>query len=247
MAPDAVAFIRALGLEQVDLLGFSLGGFISQVILQEEPRLVRKVILAGTGPAGGVGIDKVTSITVRDVTKGALTFRHPEYYLFFTETSNGRRAAGEFLRRLKERSENRDRPVSIPSFITQLTAIRAWAHQSPDDLSRIRHPVLVANGDHDKMVPSTNSVDLVRRLPNAVLGVAEKHPLFPLDHAEHVVLDDHDLDRQPVRYGRGEFPNQHREPTVANKRDRLTTRVGDLCGDGVRQPRRHGCEIVRTR
>ena len=83
MAQDAVAFIRALGLEQVDLLGFSLGGFISQVIAQEEPLLVRKVILAGTGPAGGSGIDKVTSITLRDMTKGALTFRHPEYYLFF--------------------------------------------------------------------------------------------------------------------------------------------------------------------
>ena len=64
MAQDAVAFIRALGLEQVDLLGFSLGGFISQVIAQEEPRLVRKVILAGTGPAGGAGIDKVTSVRV---------------------------------------------------------------------------------------------------------------------------------------------------------------------------------------
>jgi pimeloyl-ACP methyl ester carboxylesterase len=57
MARDAVAFIRALGLEQVDLFGFSLGGFISQVIAQEEPQLVRKMILAGTGPAGGTGID----------------------------------------------------------------------------------------------------------------------------------------------------------------------------------------------
>ena len=57
MARDAVDFIRALGLEQVDLLGFSLGGFISQVIAQEEPLLVRKVILAGTGPAGGAGIE----------------------------------------------------------------------------------------------------------------------------------------------------------------------------------------------
>lgn len=57
MARDAVAFIRALGLEQVDLFGFSLGGFISQVIAQEEPQLVRKMILAGTGPAGGTGIE----------------------------------------------------------------------------------------------------------------------------------------------------------------------------------------------
>jgi hypothetical protein len=54
---------------------------------QQEPPLVRKVILAGTGPAGGAGIDKVTSITFRDITKGALTFRHPEYYLYFPSRS----------------------------------------------------------------------------------------------------------------------------------------------------------------
>ena len=131
MAQDAVAFIQALGLAQVDLLGFSLGGFISQVIAQEEPQLVRKIILAGTGPAGGTGIDKVTSVTIRDMMKGALTFKHPEYYLFFTETRNGRNAAREFLARLKERTENRDKPVSIAAFIAQLKAIHAWGRQRP--------------------------------------------------------------------------------------------------------------------
>lgn len=79
MARDAIAFIRALGLKQVDLLGFSLGGFISQVIALEAPQLVRRLILAGTGPAGGVGIDKVTRVTIRDMLKAALTLKHPEY------------------------------------------------------------------------------------------------------------------------------------------------------------------------
>jgi pimeloyl-ACP methyl ester carboxylesterase len=169
MAHDAIAFIRALGFQQVDLLGFSLGGFISQVIALEEPQLVRKIILAGTGPSGGVGIDQVTRVTIRDMIKAALTFRHPEYYLFFTSTANGRRAATAFLERLAERSENRVKPVSIPAFITQLKAIHAWGRQAPDDLSRIKQPVLVANGDHDKMVPSSNSVDMARRIPNAEL------------------------------------------------------------------------------
>jgi pimeloyl-ACP methyl ester carboxylesterase len=169
MARDAVAFIRALGLEQVDLLGFSLGGFISQVIAQEEPQLVRKMILAGTGPAGGTGIDNVTSITIRDMIKGALTLKHPEYYLFFTRTPNGRRAAREFLKRLKERTEDRDKSISLVAFAAQLKAIHAWGRQAPADLSRIHHPVLVANGDQDKMVPSSNSVDLAHRLPNAEL------------------------------------------------------------------------------
>ncbi|HOX19578.1 MAG TPA: alpha/beta hydrolase [Gemmatimonadales bacterium] len=173
MARDAVAFIKALGAGQVDLLGFSLGGFISQVIAQEAPELVRKIILAGTGPAGGTGIDKVTSLTLRDMAKGALTLRHPEHYLFFTKTRTGRHAARAFLARLKERTDNRDTPVSIAAFVAQLRAIHAWGRQRPADLSRIRHPVLVANGDHDKMVPSSNSVDLARRLPNSELVLYE--------------------------------------------------------------------------
>ena len=160
-----------MGFEQVDLFGFSLGGFISQVIALEEPQLVRKIILAGTGPAGGTGIDKVTSVTIGDMMKGALTFKHPEYYLFFTKTPNGRRAACAFLKRLKERTNDRDKPVSIAAFIRQLKAIHAWGVQAPADLSRIRHPVLVANGDDDRMVPTTNSVDMARRLPNAELVI----------------------------------------------------------------------------
>lgn len=169
MARDAIAFIRALGFEQVDLFGFSLGGFVSQVIAQEEPQLVRRIILAGTGPAGGVGIDKVTRVTIRDMIKAALRLKHPEYYLFFTGTANGRRAAREFLKRLNERTDNRDKPVSIGAFLAQLKAIHAWGRQATADLSAIRQPVLVANGDADKMVPSSNSVDLARRLPNAEL------------------------------------------------------------------------------
>jgi len=173
MGQDAVAFIQALGLARVDLLGFSLGGFISQVIAQQEPQLVRKIILAGTGPAGGTGIDNVTSVTLLDMMKGALTLRHPEFYLFFTRTPTGTHAARDFLARLKERTENRDKPVSISAFIAQLKAIHAWARERPADLSLIRHPVLVANGDHDKMVPSINSVDMARRLPNAELVLYE--------------------------------------------------------------------------
>ncbi len=110
---------------------------------------------------------------MRDMAKGALTLRHPEFYLFFTGTPNGRSAAREFLGRLKERTKNRDKGVSIPAFRAQLKAIHAWGRQRPADLSRIHHPVLVANGEHDKMVPSSNSVDLARRLPNAELVLYE--------------------------------------------------------------------------
>src|SRR4051794_39092690 len=96
MARDAVTFIRTLGHDRVDLLGFSLGGFVAQVIAEEEPRLVRKMILAGTGPAGGEGIDKVTPITLLDTFKAALTRKDPKEYLFFTRTANGKAAARQF-------------------------------------------------------------------------------------------------------------------------------------------------------
>jgi pimeloyl-ACP methyl ester carboxylesterase len=169
MARDATAFIRALGHDQADLLGFSLGGFVAQVIAQEEPQLVRKLILAGTGPAGGQGIDKVTPITLFDIFRAALTFKDPKEYLFFTRTADGKAAARQFVNRLKERTTDRDKPISVTAFRNQLKAIHAWGRQEPADLAVIHHPVLVANGEHDRMVPSINSTDLARRLPNARL------------------------------------------------------------------------------
>jgi pimeloyl-ACP methyl ester carboxylesterase len=171
MASDAVTFIRALGFDQVDLFGFSLGGMIAQVIAQQEPRLVRKMILAGTGPAGGEGIDKVTRVTYLDVARGLLTRRDPKEFLFFTRTPNGRRAAKEFLARLQERTKDRDKPISVRSLRAQLKAIHRWGQQKPTDLANIHQPVLVMNGESDRMVPTKNTVDLDRRLPNSQLVV----------------------------------------------------------------------------
>jgi pimeloyl-ACP methyl ester carboxylesterase len=169
MASDAVTFIRALGLNQVDLLGFSMGGMIAQVIVQDEPQLVRKLILAGTGPAGGEGIKNVTRISHLDTIRALLTFTDPKQFLFFTRTPNGRRAGQEFLARLKERTENRDKAISLRSYAAQLKAIHRWGLEQPTDLSVIGQPALVANGESDKMVPTKNSADLARRLPDSEL------------------------------------------------------------------------------
>ena len=162
MAKDAVAFIRALGFDQVDLLGFSLGGFVSQVIAQQEPALVRKIILAGTGPAGGEGIVNVTKLTYLDTFHAYATFKDPKELLFFTRTAHGKSEAKAFIKRLKERTIDRDKAMAIGAFRTQLKAIHAWGLEKPADLSRIQQPVLVANGDADRMVPSSNSYDLAR-------------------------------------------------------------------------------------
>jgi pimeloyl-ACP methyl ester carboxylesterase len=171
MANDALTFIRALGFDQVDILGFSMGGMIAQVIVLEQPQLIRRLILTGTGPAGGEGIDKVTRISNLDVARALLTLRDPKTYLFFTRTPNGKRSAKQFLARLKERTEDRDKAMSLFGYRAQLKAIRRWGGARPADLSVIEQPVLVANGDHDRMVPTTNTVDLDRRLPNSELVI----------------------------------------------------------------------------
>lgn len=171
MADDAVTFIRALGLRQVDLLGFSMGGMIAQLIAADEPRLVRKLIIAGTGPAGGEGIKNVTRVAHLDTVRAVFTAQDPKQFLFFTRTANGRRAGKQFLARLKERKANRDKTISLRSYGAQLKAIHRWGLARPADLSAIRQPVLVANGESDRMVPTSNSTDLARRLPDSELVI----------------------------------------------------------------------------
>ncbi|MBY3388581.1 alpha/beta fold hydrolase [Rhizobium laguerreae] len=171
MARDTIALIRTLGFKKVDLLGFSLGGFVAQDITLKAPDLVRKLILAGTGPAGGRGIEKVGAISWPLIIKGLLTLRDPKTYLFFTSTANGRQAAKAFLDRLKERKAGRDKGPTPRAFLRQLQAIKAWGRQAPQDLGRITIPVLIANGDDDIMVPAVNSADMAQRIPEAELVV----------------------------------------------------------------------------
>lgn len=171
MAGDMIAAIRALGLEQVDMIGFSLGGFVTQQILLDAPDLIRRAILAGTGPAGGTGIERVGTVSWPRIAKALLTFREPQYYLFFPPSAAARNAAKAFLGRLKERTRDRDTKVSVKAFLRQLKAIKAWGRQAPQPLNAIRKPVLVANGDHDIMVPSQNSTDMARRITGAELVI----------------------------------------------------------------------------
>ena len=171
MAADAVAFFRALGHEQVDLLGFSLGGGVAQFMLLEHPELVRRAILAGTGPAGGGGIEKMNRIVGAAYIKAALTLRDPRHFLFFPRTAEGKRAATAYMARLNERTEHRDKRISLQARGAQLKAIVAVGRQAPHDLGRITQPVLVANGDNDLMVASELSSDMARRIPNAKLVI----------------------------------------------------------------------------
>ncbi|WP_228130674.1 alpha/beta fold hydrolase [Acinetobacter brisouii] len=169
MADDAITFIQAKGFKQVDLFGFSMGGMISQEIVLKQPQLIRKMILSGTGPAGGTGISTVGRVSNWDLVRGMATRQDPKVYLFFTRTENGKAAAKEFVQRINERTENRDKEITISAYRAQLKALKKWGNKKPADLSIIQQPVLVANGDHDRMVPTVNTYDLAKRLPNSAL------------------------------------------------------------------------------
>ncbi|WP_175722711.1 alpha/beta fold hydrolase [Burkholderia ambifaria] len=171
MARDTIALIHAMGFDQVDLLGFSLGGFVAQDVALKAPGLVRKLILTGTGPAGGHGIDHVGAVSTPLMLKGLLTLRDPKAYLFFTSTTNGQQAASAFLKRLKERKAGRDKGPTPRAFLRQLEAIKAWGQQAPQDLASLPMPVLIANGDNDIMVPTALSHDMARRIPQAQLVI----------------------------------------------------------------------------
>ncbi|MGT2495047.1 alpha/beta fold hydrolase [Cupriavidus basilensis] len=139
MARDTIAVIRAMGFDQVNLLGFSLGGFVAQDVALKAPALVRKLILTGTGPAGGRGIDRVGAVSWPLILKGPATLRDPKTYLFFTATCQ-RPAGGK---RLPEKTEGsaarRSRRGPTPrAFSRQLKAIKAWGQRVPQDLAGLR-------------------------------------------------------------------------------------------------------------
>ena len=171
MAEDAVTFIKALGFDKVDIFAFSLGGMVAQALVVRHPHLVRKLILTGTGPAGGKDMDKVAKVTYYDIVRAALTRSDPKEFLFFNRDRTGKRAAKAFVERLKERTVDRDAKIATKAFQTQLKAIKRWGRSAPADLSAITQPTLIANGDNDRMVPSVLSQDLHRRIAGSQLTI----------------------------------------------------------------------------
>ena len=122
---------KATGHRQVDLFGFSMGGMIAQEIVLKEPQLVRRMILAGTGPAGGEGISAVAGVANYDLLRGLFTGQDPKQYLFFTRTPNGIEAGKAFLARLKERSQNRDKEIAVGAYWRSSRRSAPGAGRSP--------------------------------------------------------------------------------------------------------------------
>lgn len=171
MASDAAAFIRALGHDHVDLLGFSIGGGVAQEVVLENPDLVRRLILTGTGHRGGGGLTKMPLIVGSAYTKAALNRVDPRHFLFFNRNRAGKHAAKDYIARLRERTHGRDRPISQQARIAQLIAIREAGLGTPHDLGRITQPTFIANGDNDIMVASAQSRVLAARIPDSRLTI----------------------------------------------------------------------------
>ena len=168
MARDAASLIDALGLEHVDLFGFSMGGYVAQQILVDRPELVRRIVLVGTGPRGGEGMAQLAP----DVAPLFEKVYDPQDLMwlpiFFSPSRTSQAAGRRFLERIRARTEDRDVPVSRATVAAHSAAAREWGAPSPGSLGHLKrnhHPTLVVNGRHDIVVPTVNSYILQQNLP----------------------------------------------------------------------------------
>ena len=196
MTPHCVACCRALGLEAIHIVGFSLGGMIAQQLALDHPDLVRRLILLGTAPRGGEGLT-FTELSPEEQAD-------PVAFLlgaFFSPSEASQEAGREYLKRLESRKEDRDLPVSRNSVVAQLAAIREWgtipATGRYSTLKDITHPTLIVHGNKDIVVPPINAFILAEHLPNAQLivysdsshGAHYQHAKIFLEHVELFLSD----------------------------------------------------------
>ena len=168
-----IAFVDTLRLSQVDLLGFSIGGFVAQEIALIRPGLVRRLILAATGPKGGPGMhgwreDIATAARLDESTAESLL------HIFFAPTQTSRAKGGEFLARFMARSEGRDTPTTLAARDAQYDAIVEWGipdHAALQRLTAIRVPTLILQGDNDRMIPTPLSYLMAGLIPDAQIRI----------------------------------------------------------------------------
>jgi pimeloyl-ACP methyl ester carboxylesterase len=175
MAKNAERFIDALGLKQVDLLGFSIGGMLAQQIVVDRPELVRKLILVGTAPRNHDAGNGQGHITPETASIFGASYNPPENLwikVFFTDSGESQGAGREFLKRYLSRTENRDAAISDKVVPAQIAAVGQWGNHSGERfayLKEIKQPTLVVSGTHDVIVYTVNSLHLVQNMPKAKL------------------------------------------------------------------------------
>lgn len=196
MGANGVAFIRALGLTKVDVLGFSIGGFVAQEITLQAPDLVRRLVLLGTGPRSGKGMEGGTPEGNRIFSA---TYDPPDRLwlsVFFTPSAASQAAGRKFLERFRLRAKDRDPEVKDKVAPAQRAAIAEWAapREHPYDyLKTIRQPTLVVNGSSDVIIYTVNSFILQQNLPNAQLIIYPdsahgSHHQYPELFVRHVSM-----------------------------------------------------------
>jgi pimeloyl-ACP methyl ester carboxylesterase len=172
MGAHAVAFVKTLALTRVDVLGFSIGGFVAQEIALQAPDLVRRLVLVGTGPRSGEGM---ATLTPEAQEIFGASYDKPDHLwlrVHFTKSERSQAAGREFLKRFRLRAENRDPEVDEKVAPAQIEAIGEWGapREKPFEyLKSIRQPTLVVNGGKDVIIYSVNSFILQQHLPDAQL------------------------------------------------------------------------------
>jgi pimeloyl-ACP methyl ester carboxylesterase len=194
MARDAIAFLDALGLDQVDLLGFSLGGFVAQEIALIRPRAVRKLVLAGTGPKGAPGMHGWPE-DVADVALKLKLSAEDLLYIFFTPSEFSRGRGREFLGRIFSRTTDRDESASQVTRDAQYDAVTEWGIPDFPALQRltgIQAPTLVIQGDADQMIPTNLSHLMAGLIPEARIKIyPESAHAFLFQYPAEVAGDVH--------------------------------------------------------
>ena len=169
MAHDAISFIKAAGYSKVDLLGFSMGGFIAQQIVETEPQLVNKMILVGTGPQGSEGLSEVGK---KLSSAGQLSPEELFLTGLFAPSDHSQQLGKASFARIQAKKEGRDLPISQESFVAELTAVLGWAQPDPGGFERakaVSNPVLIVGGQYDFFIPVGNALKLYQAMPNSRL------------------------------------------------------------------------------
>jgi len=196
MGANAAAFIKALGLTKVDVLGFSIGGFVAQEITLQAPDLVRKLILVGTGPRGGEGMALLTQVAKRIFGAPYDPPEHLWLAVLFSPSVAAQAAGVEFLKRKHLRQEGRDPEVNDRVSPAQIEAMDKWGVQQEGAygyLKTIKQPTLVVNGSNDVIMPTVNSFIMQQNMPYAQLIIYPDsnhgaHHMYPELFVEHATL-----------------------------------------------------------